>query len=103
MPNFKTECVFVEVTMLKRNLSIKLSVFSIHWTLENKYYIGLEISYVSRVCYFSFKIQFALQSLGKKSSWEIRHFAKLLLVIVRLLYCTINKILLYLLCSFLKS
>lgn len=67
MPNFKTECVFVEVTMLKRNLLIKLRVFPIDWTSENKYYIGLEISYVSRVCYFFFKIQFALQSWGKKN------------------------------------
>lgn len=68
MPNFKTECVFVEVTMLKRNLLLKLRGFLIHWTSEIKYSIGLEISYVSQVCFFYFKIQFALQSWGKKKN-----------------------------------
>lgn len=87
MPNFKSECVFVEVTMLKRNTLLKLRVFPIHWTSENKYYLGLEISYVSQVCYFCCKIQFALQSWGEKSSWEIiRHFRELFLDIDRLLY-----------------
>lgn len=66
MPNIKTECVFVEVTMLKRNLLLKLRLFPIHWTSETKCYIGLEISYVRQVCHVCFKIQFALQSWGKK-------------------------------------
>lgn len=57
----KTECVFVEVTMLKRNLLIKIRAFSFTGFQKLSIYIGLEISYVSWICYFCSKIEFALQ------------------------------------------